>query len=162
MRRRRPTSAGATTTNSDALRARIGEPRREAYGPGEFEKLDIYRAKQSNAPIFVYIHGGAWLAGTSRASGYPAEMFLNAGAHYVALDFVQIKEAGGDLGMMADQVRRGIAWVYKNAKSFDGDTEPPLHRRLLVRRASVRRRAGHRLAEGLRPARRHRSAAGCA
>jgi arylformamidase len=24
--------------------------------------------------------------------------------------------------MMADQVRRGIAWVYKNAKSFDGDT----------------------------------------
>jgi arylformamidase len=109
-------------TNSDALRARIGEPRREAYGPGEFEKLDIYRAKQSNAPIFVYIHGGAWLSGTSRASGYPAEMFNNAGAHYVALDFVQIREAGGDLGMMADQVRRGIAWVYKNAKSFDGDT----------------------------------------
>ena len=96
-------------TDSDALRARIGEPRREAYGPGEFEKLDIYRAKQANAPIFVYIHGGAWLAGTSRASGYPAEMFLNAGAHYVALDFVQIREAGGDLGMMADQVRRGIA-----------------------------------------------------
>ena len=48
-------------------------------------------------------------------------MFLNAGAHYVALDFVPIKEAGGDLGVMADQVRRGIAWVYKNAKSFDGD-----------------------------------------
>jgi arylformamidase len=109
-------------TNSDALRARIGEPRREAYGPGEFEKLDIYRAKQSHAPIFIYIHGGAWLSGTSRASGYPAEMFNNAGAHYVALDFVQIREAGGDLGMMADQVRRGIAWAYKNAKSFDGDT----------------------------------------
>jgi len=49
-------------------------------------------------------------------------MFNNAGAHYVALDFVQIREAGGDLGMMADQVRRGIAWAYKNAKSFDGDT----------------------------------------
>ena len=33
--------------------------------------------------------------------------------------------------------------------------QPPLHRRLLVRRTSVRRGAGHRLAEGLRPARRH-------
>src|SRR5260370_22968295 len=97
----------AYRAKSKDLPARIGEARREAYGPGEFEKLDIYRAKQSNAPIFVYIHGGAWLAGTSRASGYPAEMFNNAGVHYVALDFVQIKEAGGDLGMMADQVRRG-------------------------------------------------------
>ena len=108
-------------SNSDAARSRVGEPKRESYGPTEIEKLDIYRAKKPNAPIFVFIHGGAWRAGTSRRVGYPAEMFVNAGANYVALDFVQIKEAGGDLGKMADQVRRGIAWVYKNAKSFDGD-----------------------------------------
>jgi arylformamidase len=48
-------------------------------------------------------------------------MFVNAGAHYVALDFIQIKEANGDLRLMADQVRRAITWVYKNAKTFDGD-----------------------------------------
>jgi argininosuccinate lyase len=29
------------------------------------EKLDTYRAKQPNAPIFVYIHGGAWLGDRS-------------------------------------------------------------------------------------------------
>ena len=46
----------------------------------------------------------------------------NAGAHYIALDFIANKEAGGDLGMVA-QVRRGIAWVYKNAGSFGGDPE---------------------------------------
>jgi arylformamidase len=39
------------------------------------------------------------------------------------LDFIAIKEAGGDLGTMAAQVRRGIAWVYKNAASFGGDPE---------------------------------------
>ena len=50
-------------------------------------------------------------------------MFINAGAHYVALDFIAIKEAGGDLGTMAAQVRRGIAWVHRNAASFDGDPE---------------------------------------
>jgi arylformamidase len=38
------------------------------------------------------------------------------------LDFIANKEAGGDLGMVA-QVRRGIAWVYKNAGSFGGDPE---------------------------------------
>jgi arylformamidase len=48
-------------------------------------------------------------------------MFVNAGAHYVALDFVAIKAADGDLRRMADQVRHGIAWVHKNAASFGGD-----------------------------------------
>jgi arylformamidase len=32
-----------------------------------------------------------------------------------------VKQAGGDLGVMADQVRRAIAWVYKNAEQFGGN-----------------------------------------
>ena len=40
-------------SNSEAVRARIGAPRRVAYGPTEIEKLDIYRAGRANAPIFV-------------------------------------------------------------------------------------------------------------
>jgi arylformamidase len=107
--------------NSDAVRARLGAPRREAYGPTEIEKLDIHRTKRSNAPIFVFIHGGSWLRGNAKNAADAAELFVNAGAHYVALDFIAIEAAGGDLRVMADQVRRAIAWVYKNAKSFDGD-----------------------------------------
>jgi len=61
--------------------------------------------------------------GSAKQFGYPAEMFINAEAHYVALDFVSVKDAGGDLGVMAAQVRRGIAWVYKNAASFGSDPE---------------------------------------
>jgi arylformamidase len=108
---------------SEATRGHLGQPRRESYGPTEVEKLDIYPTKRPGAPIFVYIHGGQWLFGTAKASAYPAELFVNAGAHYVALDFVAIKEAEGDLRVMADQVRRGIAWVYKNAKSFGGNAD---------------------------------------
>lgn len=108
-------------TRSQEARAHLGEPRRESYGPTAVEKLDIYRTKRPKAPIFVYIHGGAWLSGEAKNSAFPAELFVNAGSHYVALDFVAIREAGGDLGVMANQVRRGIAWVYKNADSFDGD-----------------------------------------
>jgi arylformamidase len=109
--------------NSALVRARLGAPTRVAYGPSEVEKLDIYRAKHAKAPTFVFIHGGAWLGGEAKTYGDSAELFVNAGANYIVLDFIAIKEAGGDLRGMADQVRRGVAWAYKNAASYDGDPD---------------------------------------
>ena len=111
------------SSNSDAVRARIGMPRRVSYGQSEIEKLDIYRSNQPKAPIFIFIHGGNWRIGSAKDAGYAAEMFVNAGAHYIALDFAPVTDVGGDLGVMAAQVRRAIAWVYTNAGSFDGDAE---------------------------------------
>ncbi len=110
-------------SNSEAVRARLGAPQRMSYGPSEIEKLDIYRSKAANAPVFVMIHGGSWQTGAAKDYGFPAETFVHAGAHYAALDFIDIKAASGDLGVMAAQVRRGIAWVCKNAASFGGDPE---------------------------------------
>ena len=107
--------------NSDKARAVIGNPERVAYGPTEIEKLDIYRAKQANAPVNIFVHGGAWRA--NRAADYAclAEPFVKAGAHYVVLDFTNVDDAGGNLFPMVEQVRRAVAWVYKNAKTFGGD-----------------------------------------
>jgi len=110
-------------TNSEAVRARLGAPKRFAYGPTPVEGLDVYPTKRSNAPINVFIHGGAWRVGTASAYGFPAELFVNAGAHFVVPDFAPVTDLGGDLMAMADQVRRAIAWVYRNAKSFGGDPE---------------------------------------
>ena len=106
---------------SDGVRARIGEPLHFAYGPTAIEKLDIHRTARPNAPIFVNIHGGTWRTGSARRNAYPAEIFVDRGAHYVALDFINVLDAGGDLRPMAEQVRRAIAWVYQNAASFGGD-----------------------------------------
>jgi arylformamidase len=108
---------------SKATLARLGEPMRLAYGPTEIEKLDIYKTARPNAPVNVYIHGGAWRNGQAKDFAFPAEVFINAGAHFVVVDFVQITETGGDLMPMVGQVRSALAWVYKNAASFGGDAD---------------------------------------
>jgi arylformamidase len=107
--------------NSDRARAVLGAPERVAYGPTEIEKLDIYKTKQASAPVNIFVHGGAWRA--NRAADYAclAEPFVKAGAHYVVLDFINVDEAGGNLFPLVEQVRRAVAWVYKNAKTFGGD-----------------------------------------
>ena len=108
-------------TNSEAVRARLGPPQRYAYGPTPIEALDVYTTKRAGAPINIFIHGGAWRIGLAKEYAFAAELFVNAGAHLVAPDFVLVQDAGGSLMPMADQVRRAVVWVYRNAKSFGGD-----------------------------------------
>lgn len=108
---------------SEAVLERLGEPWRVAYGPTEIEKLDIYKTSRPNAPVNVYIHGGAWRNGQAKDFAFPAEVFVNAGAHFVVVDFVQVSETGGDLMPMIGQVRSALAWVYLNAARFGGDAE---------------------------------------
>jgi arylformamidase len=107
---------------SEAARRRLGAPRRFAYGPGPNEQLDVYMTTRGKH-IHIFVHGGAWRAGRASEYAAPAEMFADAGAHYVALDFDNAPDCGGDLFVMAGQVRRAIAWVYQNAAVFGGDAE---------------------------------------
>ena len=65
-------------SNSEDVRARLGAPKRMAYGPSEAEKLDIYRTKKAKAPIFVFIHGGAWLGGEAKNYGFAAESIVKS------------------------------------------------------------------------------------
>jgi arylformamidase len=103
--------------------ARLGPARRLPYGPTEIEKLDLFTTRQPNAPVNIYTHGGAWRAGRGSDEIYQAEMFVDAGAHFVSLDFNNALETKGNLMTMAQQVRRAVAWVYRNARSFGGDPE---------------------------------------
>lgn len=114
---------GRYGTSSEATRARLGEPSRFAYGTGRVEKLDLFRTTRPRAPINVFLHGGAWRGQVARDYAFPAEMFVHAGAHYVVPDFNPVQDAGGSLVPMADQVRRAVAWVYRNAAGFDGDPD---------------------------------------
>ena len=114
---------GRYATNSEAARARLGAPRRLSYGGSAIEGADLYATARPNAPLHVFIHGGAWRTGLARNYAFQAELFVNAGAHFITLDFINVLESGGDLAAMAKQVRSAVAWVYKNAASFGGDPD---------------------------------------
>jgi len=108
---------------SAAALARLGPPRRLAYGPTDIEKLDIYITKRPNAPINIFLHGGAWRSGNAKGAAYMSETFVDAGAHFISVDFNNAPEVDGNVMIMAEQVRRAIAWVHKNAASFGGDPD---------------------------------------
>lgn len=107
--------------NSELARRRLGEPQRFAYGPGRNEGLDVFATPNTPAVVEIFVHGGAWRAGRASENAAAAEMFVHAGAHYVALDFDNAPDCDGNLMVMADQVRRAVAWVHRNAARFGGD-----------------------------------------
>jgi arylformamidase len=109
-------------TSSAAIREKYKFETR-AYGQGEDEKLDIFPPVKAaaNAPIHIFIHGGAWRGGRKELYSFPAPTFAENGAIFIAIGFSSIPKVR--LPDMAHQVRSAIAWAYKNAKSFGGDPE---------------------------------------
>ena len=110
-------------THSELVRSRLGEPLKFKYGADPVESLDVYPTSQPNAPVNIFIHGGAWQQGTAESYGFPAELFVNAGVHYVVPDFSWIQDVGDSLYPLVDQLRRAIAWLYHNAEQFGGDSD---------------------------------------
>ncbi len=105
--------------DSEIVRGRLGEPQVHAYGEGRAQTLDLFRAHRPNAPIHVFVHGGAWRSLSKRDSAFAAENFVRAGAHFAALDFGLLPFV--PLEQMVWQVKSAIAWLYRNAAALNAD-----------------------------------------
>jgi arylformamidase len=137
---------GRLTALSDTTRTRLGTPERHTYGPTPPEHLDIYRAPGDRAPVFMFVHGGAWKTADAHRNAFVAELFVRAGVHCVLLEFTGVETVDGNLRMVHEQVCRGIGWVIEHCGSFGGDPQ-----RLFVGgHSSGAHLAGAAVARGLR------------
>src|SRR5579862_2174259 len=91
----RPLIVARRIAASARTRAILGEPQRVAYGPSEYERLDIFRTPASSsaasAPINIFLHGGAWRRNKGPDYHLQAEPLVRAGAHCLIADFINVE-----------------------------------------------------------------------
>lgn len=106
------------------IRARFEHFERR-YGAGPDETVEIVPAKQANAPVLLFVHGGRWRPQPDNAFVYFADTVVNAGAHLVAARFATLDPPKAPTRMpdMIAELRRAVAWLGANAASFGGDPE---------------------------------------
>lgn len=93
----------------------------QRFGPTLDEKVDLFPAREPNAPILVFFHGGYWRWGHSIDFSLVAPGPVNQGitvavANYSLCPAVTINE-------ITRQSRALIAWLYENGSRFHGDPE---------------------------------------
>jgi arylformamidase len=98
-----------------SLPCRLGIP----YGPTEPERLDIFPAAITGAPVFVFLHGGYWRALDSADSSFMAECFTKAGACVVAVNYALAPTVR--LTEIVRQCHAALTWVRGNIAGFGGD-----------------------------------------
>ena len=108
------------TSNLTTLmgQAHAAPAREVSYGPN---KLDIYPATSParNAPIVVYLHGGAWRRGSKGKVGSKAKYFNQRGRMFVSLDYTLFPVA--DPQTQARQIGQAIRWVRANGAKYGGN-----------------------------------------
>lgn len=102
----------------------IGSAERIQYGNTEVEQLDMYAPKRINAPIHIFIHGGAWQAGNgSGEQAYNGRKFVELGVMYIAPDYELVTNSNRSLYPMVEQLRRAVVWTYRNAQRYGGNPD---------------------------------------
>lgn len=92
-----------------------------AFGSTLVEHLDIFPAKQPNAPILVFIHGGYWVMASSKDFSFVAQGLVNANVTVVVVNYALCPKVTID--EIVRQNRSAIAWIYRHARSFGADPD---------------------------------------
>lgn len=101
-----------------AVTARAGETHRDiSYGRN---RLDIYTPDNaSGAPVVMFVHGGAWKAGSKGKVGSKASHYTGKGYVFVSVGYTLYPSANAE--QQAMQVAEAVNWVKANISRYGGD-----------------------------------------
>jgi arylformamidase len=91
------------------------------YGDDPKQRLDVYQPleKRSAAPVFVFLHGGGFREGDRAHYGFVARPLAGRGIVTVVASYRLLPTAR--YPDQPDDVRRALAWVYRNIGRYGGD-----------------------------------------
>jgi len=72
-----------------------------------------------NAPVMVYVHGGAWAVGSRRAVQAKPDFFDGLGFVFVSLDYRLVPK--GSVQDQLGDIDAALGWVRNNISRFGGD-----------------------------------------
>ncbi len=91
------------------------------YGSARRERLDIFPAEASGAPILLFLHGGYWQAMDKRVFHFTAEALRDRDVMTVLADYPLAP--ADDMTAIVTACRRAAAWLYRNGAAHGGDPE---------------------------------------
>jgi len=91
----------------------------ESYGNEPGERLDVFPARASGAPVLVFIHGGYWRTLDKADHSFVAPAFVQAGAMVVVPNYALCPAV--TIEQIALQTTRAVAWTVRHAARFGGD-----------------------------------------
>jgi arylformamidase len=77
-----------------AIRASMLSDADIAYGPGDLQRFDFYRAAGDNRPLLIFIHGGYWQSGDKSDIGFIAAPYVRAGISVAVMNYSLAPQVG--------------------------------------------------------------------
>jgi arylformamidase len=90
-----------------------------SYGESEREKLDIFPAATTSAPIHVFLHGGYWQALSKDSFSFIAEHINQQGECAIIVNYGLCPSV--TVAEIIAQIQKSIRWILSNGAEF-GDT----------------------------------------
>ncbi|HYD13902.1 MAG TPA: alpha/beta hydrolase [Allosphingosinicella sp.] len=91
-----------------------------AYGSSPRQRLDFIPAPTGHrAPLFIFIHGGAWAFGDKGMAGHMAAHARARGYAFASLNYRLVPDA--DPAQQAEDVAAAIAWLVRQADELGID-----------------------------------------
>ena len=95
-----------------------------AYGTDPKQRLDVYlpRGEVTNAPVFIFVHGGGFREGDKAHYGSVAEPFIKRGVITVTPGY-RLTGSGAHYPDQPDDIKSAVKWIFENIGQYGGDPQ---------------------------------------